>query len=643
MFMSAMNDDASPAGRILSNLTTTTLLSLSSLVQTHSATAASALLHTGYPTGYPTGNLSGGTRNPMLDFSHGASTGLVGGPNDQPAWLPASVTMVRGACLVVFSVLGACFNTFMIVAIAPNRRLRTVRNILLVHLGAVGLLSSMFTTAYPAIATFHGQWLGGRSMCQTYAYVTCVFTSVSVWTIAALSWDKYQTIASPLHHSLTASIEKMLPCFLAFWACGVILSLPPLLGANEFVFHTTMGICGVNHSSSRGRWYTCLLVAASFVLPFCLMLYCYAHIFRIARTQSSRIAATMLRMVSVIQAPIAAPAVATSHGSSSLSLRGTKAMGTILQLIGSFVLTYLPYSIIVLYEVVFAQHANAVFVSIATTLFLAAPFTHAAIYGLRNQILRTSFYRYSRRKYQDMRGRRGACCWARCCRGGTSSSRDKRRGSVKVPSGNKPAHSVSYVKRGSMGQPQAMRCVVKADGRQYVLRRAVSYQEHHNGLDHHHRHDHQYQQDTGPNPSLGQDNPHSPGPLSNVQPSSVLGAPGKTGISIPRPHSFSDVFRSASVNSLGNANPGVTCYPTSPLLLHHNGTGHGKNLGYSSLLEGCVGLQGPAEATLPNSASFCAAADEPPSSASSSYYHIPDCRVQRSHQQPANHHQGQGK
>uniref|UniRef100_A0A2C9KJT3 G-protein coupled receptors family 1 profile domain-containing protein n=1 Tax=Biomphalaria glabrata TaxID=6526 RepID=A0A2C9KJT3_BIOGL len=376
--------------------------------------------------------------NSTLAFSRFKNASLSDDPEEI---LPDSVKYVRGACLVVISVLGASFNTFMIIAIVPNRRLRTVRNILLVHLGGVGLLSSVFTTLYPAISMFHGEWVGGTPMCQAYAYVTSVFTSVSVWTIAALSWDKYQTIASPLHHSLTATLQKMLPCFAVFWGCGLVLSLPPLFGANEYALHKPMAICGVKFSSTDGRWYTCVLLCLSFIFPFCLMIYCYAHIFRIARTQSSRIAATMLRMVSVIQAPIAPTT------QSSLSLRGTKAMGTILQLIGSFVLTYLPYSIIIIYEVIFAVKANTFFVSIATTLFQAAPFIHAAIYGIRNQILRTSFYRYARRKFQH------------CC------AKDKRRGSVKSLNRKSPSN---------MKMP--MRCLVRADGKQYVLRRTLSYQ-----------------------------------------------------------------------------------------------------------------------------------------------------------------------
>ena len=275
--------------------------------------------------------------------------------------------------------------------------------------------------------------------CETYAYTSCVLSVVSVWTIAALSWDEYQTIAAPLHHSLTATLRKMLPCFVALWMLGLVLSLPPLLGGNEFVYISAMGICGVNSASTSGRWYTCTLVFISFVFPFSVMVYCYTHIFRIARSQSSRIAATMFRMMNLIQAPIA-PVTRTS-------IRGTKAMSTILQLVGSFTLTYLPNVVIILYEVCFAVHANTVVVSIGTTLFLAAPFTHGAVYGLRNKILRTSFYHYARRKIQRL-----------------SRKKDRRKGSVRYPA----KRNVNHV---------PLKCMVRSDGKHSVLKRSASYQE----------------------------------------------------------------------------------------------------------------------------------------------------------------------
>ncbi|CAI9740578.1 Hypothetical predicted protein [Octopus vulgaris] len=104
----------------------------------------------------------------------------------------------------------------------------------------------------------------------------------------------------------------------------------------------------------------------------------------------------MVRMVSVIQAPI------SSAPQAALSIKGTKAISTILQLTGAFAFTYLPYSMILLFKMLFtSSHMDNVTVVLATTLFQAAPLTNAAVYGIRNKILRSSFNRYARRKMQD--------------------------------------------------------------------------------------------------------------------------------------------------------------------------------------------------------------------------------------------------
>ncbi|OWF43669.1 Rhodopsin, GQ-coupled [Mizuhopecten yessoensis] len=329
-----------------------------------------------------------------------------------PGWSTQGRGIVHGIFLLVFTVIGSAFNVFMIVAIVPNRRLRTVRNILLVHLGAVGLASSMLTTLYAGVVSLCGYWLGGQSMCHAYGFIQSAFTLTSVWTIAALSWDKYQTIASPLHHSLTATARKMTSLFAVFWLSAFILALPPLFGGNSYVFSPVTGTCFINHLDVLSRWYVGLLVSVMFYLPLIVMIYCYTHIFRIARTQSSRIAATMVRMACVVQAPIALNTQATAP--LSTSIKGTKAMLTILQLVGAFTLTYIPFSIVILVETATGtRQVDPMLVSIVTTLFQAAPMTNSAIYGIRNKILRNSFIRYTRRKVQLF-------CY-----------KDKRKGSVK--------------------------------------------------------------------------------------------------------------------------------------------------------------------------------------------------------------------
>ncbi|XP_014780003.1 ocellar opsin, partial [Octopus bimaculoides] len=311
-------------------------------------------------------------------------------------WNPEKAYAARGICLILFGTFGVLLNVFIIVAIVPNRRLRTVRNILLVHLGLIGLASSITLTLYAAVVIFHGVWIGGRSACHAYGFILSVFTFASIWTITALSWDKYRTIASPLHHSLSASFRKMAGCFILFWLGAVSLSVPPLTGYSRFIFDKNMAICTVELRASTDLWYSLVYLSSAFLLPFVLITYCYLHIFRIARNQSSRIAATMVRMVSVIQAPI------SSAPQAALSIKGTKAISTILQLTGAFAFTYLPYSMILLFKMLFtSSHMDNVTVVLATTLFQAAPLTNAAVYGIRNKILRSSFNRYARRKMQE--------------------------------------------------------------------------------------------------------------------------------------------------------------------------------------------------------------------------------------------------
>ncbi|KAK3595757.1 hypothetical protein CHS0354_025387 [Potamilus streckersoni] len=329
-------------------------------------------------------------------------------------WTSGAASTTYGVCLVTFVVIGACLSVFMIVAIVPNRRLRKVRNMLLIHVGITGLLLSFLINLLVAVVGFTGKWFGGNVLCHIFGFILSMITIVTTWTIAALSWDKYHTISSPLHHSFMATAIKIIVCFVVFWVGACVFSLPPLLGGTNHSFHSEKGICFVSNHSVWGKIYIFIFVSIAFYIPLGLMFYCYTHIFKIARTQSSRIAATMIRMANVIQAPIAPPNNQVNGTNNSLSIQGTKALCTIFQLIGAFVLTYIPFSVILVLEAIDPSlQPNIAIYATVTTLFLSAPVVNGLVYGIRNKILRKSFYRYIRRQFHYL-------CY-----------KDKRRGSVK--------------------------------------------------------------------------------------------------------------------------------------------------------------------------------------------------------------------
>ncbi|XP_052797841.1 melanopsin-like [Mya arenaria] len=315
------------------------------------------------------------------------------------------VATTRGVVLAIYCATGLAFNTFMLMAILPNRRLHTMRNILLVHLGCTGLIFTICINGVTFAVNFTGMWIGGLIVCEVYGFILMALTLVTSWTITALSWDEYQTIACPLKHPFKARAIKLAVLFGAVWLLACVLSLPPLLGDSRFVFYPETGICFVCRNTLTGKLYIFLFLLAAVYVPLGIMVFCYLNIYKIAKNQISRIAATMIRMTCVLQAT-AAPSSKSLH----LSMKGTKAMYTILTLIGSFVIVNVPMSVLLSIDVFSTKHfhVNEIFLSTIMMLFLSAPVIHSCVYGLRNKTLRISLQRYMRRKilyycYKDKR------------------------------------------------------------------------------------------------------------------------------------------------------------------------------------------------------------------------------------------------
>lgn len=402
----------------------------------------------------PSNNTHGDAQSPMVPSVHG--------------------DIVQGALLVTIAILGAALNLFLVLAILPNPRMRSVRQVLLVHLGLVGLLTSLLLTLPAGVlqmlaalnmlrrnqedATRHlsgsygvgpfetahdhvvgatrGLWEAG-ALCTFIGWSGVLLTSCTVWTVAALAWDKHRAIAAPLHHPLAARRLTMTIWLTSLWTVSGLLATPPLFGGGDLCFVTALWRCGVHAGSSRGRWHGLVFVLVGVVTPLSIMLYCYTHIFRIARVQSSRIAATMLRMVTLIQAPIAPP---PARAAGMMRLRGTRAMATIIQLVGSCVASYVPWAVLLLVEAATDVPPTGLPAATAAILLHAAPLTAATVYGLRNRNLRASFVRFANRRMQQ------------CCR-----LHRRRRPSLKSLTRNSSSFFTRKVQNGSAPLGAGMR------------------------------------------------------------------------------------------------------------------------------------------------------------------------------------------
>ena len=309
-----------------------------------------------------------------------------------------------GATLTVLITFGTLFNCFVLVSIFPNRKLRCkVVNVLCCHLAIVGIIWCVVILPVGVATSFLGRWPSNDSGCNVFGFVQTLVVQLTVWTIVTLSWDKYRTIVSPLHHSTIAECFPMVICLGVIWTVSTFTAAFPLVFCTGFQYDVRTASCSRVRSAEGSRiaqWYSIALLFQTFYLPLIVLVYCYCHIFRIARWQNKRIV-VMAAMVRVITLSVGVPITRDQAQKTTrqVTSRDRKASRTVCTFLGAFIVCFAPYGLTDLVDILaFSTQMHRLPVAIANLLLMASPTINAFIYGVRNRTLKESFRSYVRRK-----------------------------------------------------------------------------------------------------------------------------------------------------------------------------------------------------------------------------------------------------
>ncbi|TDG38539.1 hypothetical protein AWZ03_015039, partial [Drosophila navojoa] len=129
------------------------------------------------------------------------------------------------------------FGLMMFVAIAGNgivlwivtghRSMRTVTNYFLLNLSIADLLMSSLNCVFNFIFMVNSDWPFGSIYCTINNFVANVTVSTSVFTLVAISFDRYIAIVHPLKRR--TSRRKVRFILILIWALSCVLSAPCLL------------------------------------------------------------------------------------------------------------------------------------------------------------------------------------------------------------------------------------------------------------------------------------------------------------------------------------------------------------------------------------------------------------------------------
>ncbi|XP_022689881.1 octopamine receptor-like [Varroa jacobsoni] len=181
------------------------------------------------------------------------------------------------AVITVFTVVG---NALVIMSIFTHRPLRSVQNVFLVSLAVADLTVAVFVMPFNIHYHLNKQvWIFGAVACE--AWVTCdvLCCTASILNLCAIALDRYWAIHDPLNYVHKRTLRRVTSQIIFVWLISAIISVPPLVGWNDWSFSGGNGPCEL----SANKGYVVYSASGSFYIPLVIMSIVYLKIYLATR------------------------------------------------------------------------------------------------------------------------------------------------------------------------------------------------------------------------------------------------------------------------------------------------------------------------------------------------------------------------
>ncbi|XP_043483264.1 cholecystokinin receptor type A-like [Leptopilina heterotoma] len=127
------------------------------------------------------------------------------------------------ATIFLLSVVG---NSLVLITLARNKRMRTVTNVYLLNLAVSDLLLGVFCMPFTLLGQMLKNFVFGNAMCKLIPYFQAVSVSVGVWTLVAISLERYYAICRPLKSRRWQTQCHAYKMIVVVWAISLVWSGP---------------------------------------------------------------------------------------------------------------------------------------------------------------------------------------------------------------------------------------------------------------------------------------------------------------------------------------------------------------------------------------------------------------------------------
>ncbi|XP_072040890.1 neuromedin-B receptor-like [Amphiura filiformis] len=179
--------------------------------------------------------------------------------------------------MTLISIVGILGNASIIFIILRHSKMRTTTNLLVANL-AVGDLS--FFIMHPPLHLyfyFTFSWPFGSILCKSSVYAQNVSEGISVFTLTALSIERYQAIVRPMQLHTSRTPYRTIIITIVIWLLALVVASPTLEMAEEFFVFGDYAQCKpLPHLNQKAKVFKVINFMINFAIPLIIitLFYC---------------------------------------------------------------------------------------------------------------------------------------------------------------------------------------------------------------------------------------------------------------------------------------------------------------------------------------------------------------------------------
>lgn len=326
-------------------------------------------------------------------------------PSKQLGFPPTPETRIKdltGICIMVtLNILAVVANTAVLIVVVKAPHLRKFAFV--GHLCAVDLLCAVLLMPLGIMATSpYFADMGFTVLeCQFYIVINIILIAASIFTITAISVERYYYIVHPMRYEVRMTLKLTVAVLAMVWFTSIGLGLFTVFGGPDYNGLSSIGAahCSLHwmHSNHR-RVFAFIFSITCFCLPAVVIFAVYCNVYKVARVAARQHGPLPLWTNSQLKhrsdSINSQTTIITTHNTPRRTVCDwpfgrSKAAFTLVLIVGQFLICWLPYFAFHIHQLLSQMHSTPKHLEDGVTWLAYSSFSlNPFFYGLLNRQIR---------------------------------------------------------------------------------------------------------------------------------------------------------------------------------------------------------------------------------------------------------------